>query len=117
MVQGVKVERATVRTTLTPWAATARLCLGRRWSGWEPHDARHAPAGTRERRPVPSRSLSAPAGGIVVKPRAWFSSHAHGPIHCGRASAAAAPSGPKAGARAQPEPGSAPGGAERSRVP
>lgn len=36
MVQGVKVERATVRTTLTPWAATARLCLGRRWSGWEP---------------------------------------------------------------------------------
>lgn len=27
MVQGVKVERATVRTTLTPWAATARLCL------------------------------------------------------------------------------------------
>lgn len=50
VVQGVKVERATVRTTLTPWAATARLCLGRRWSGWEPHDARHAPAGTRERR-------------------------------------------------------------------
>ncbi|MFB7555498.1 tyrosine-type recombinase/integrase [Streptomyces brevispora] len=36
MVQGVKVERATVRTTLTPWAATARLCLGRRWSAWEP---------------------------------------------------------------------------------
>ncbi|GAX58714.1 hypothetical protein [Streptomyces olivochromogenes] len=28
MVQGVKVERATVRTTLTPWAASARLCLG-----------------------------------------------------------------------------------------
>ena len=43
---------------------------------------------------------------------------AHGPSAlstCGRASAAAAPSGPKAGARAQPEPGSAPGGAERSR--
>ncbi|EFE74987.1 LOW QUALITY PROTEIN: predicted protein, partial [Streptomyces filamentosus NRRL 15998] len=38
-------------------------------------------------------------------------------LHSGRASAAAAPSGPKAGARAQPEPGSAPGGAERSRVP
>lgn len=36
MVQGVKVVRATVRTTLTPWAATARLCLGRRCSGWEP---------------------------------------------------------------------------------
>ncbi len=27
MVQGVKVQRATVRTTLTPWAATAGLCL------------------------------------------------------------------------------------------
>ncbi|RLV67641.1 hypothetical protein STAN_3165 [Streptomyces sp. CBMAI 2042] len=26
--------------------------------------------------PRPSRSLSAPAGGILVKPRAWFSSHA-----------------------------------------
>lgn len=51
MVQGVKVERATVRTTLTPWAATARLCLGRRWTGWEPHYAHDAPAGTRERRP------------------------------------------------------------------
>lgn len=51
VVQGVKVERATVRTTLTPWAATARLCLGRRWSGWEPHDARPTPAGTRERCP------------------------------------------------------------------
>ncbi|MDQ1036860.1 hypothetical protein QFZ75_003276 [Streptomyces sp. V3I8] len=35
VVQGVKVERATVRTTWTPWAATARLCLGRRWSGWK----------------------------------------------------------------------------------
>jgi len=29
------VERATVRTTWTPWAASARLCLGRRWTGWE----------------------------------------------------------------------------------
>src|SRR6476646_6458190 len=35
VVHGVQVERATVRTTWTPWAATARLCLGRRWTGWE----------------------------------------------------------------------------------
>ncbi len=26
--------------------------------------------------PLPSRSLSAPAGGILLKPRAWFSTHA-----------------------------------------
>ncbi|GGQ48386.1 hypothetical protein Saso_26600 [Streptomyces asoensis] len=35
MVQGVQVERTTVRTTWTPWAASARLCLGRRGTGWE----------------------------------------------------------------------------------
>ncbi len=36
VVHGVQVERATVRTTWTPGAASARLCLGRRWTGWEP---------------------------------------------------------------------------------
>jgi hypothetical protein len=35
VVHGVQVERATVRTTWTPWAASARLCLGRRRTGWE----------------------------------------------------------------------------------
>jgi hypothetical protein len=44
VVQGVKVERATVRTTLTPWAATARLAPGRWQPGWKlphpSHDAR-----------------------------------------------------------------------------
>ncbi|MGW5248437.1 replication initiator, partial [Streptomyces sp. NPDC004129] len=35
VVHGVQVERATVRTTWTPWAASARLCLARRWTGWE----------------------------------------------------------------------------------
>jgi hypothetical protein len=44
VVQGVKVERATVRTTLTPWAAAARLAPGRWQVGWElphpPHDER-----------------------------------------------------------------------------
>ncbi len=33
VVHGVQVERATVRTTWTPWAASARLCLGRRRTG------------------------------------------------------------------------------------
>lgn len=35
VVHGVRVERATVRTTWTPWAAPARLCLGRRCAGQE----------------------------------------------------------------------------------
>jgi hypothetical protein len=41
VVHGVQVERATVRTTWTPWAASARLCLGRWWTGWELLNARH----------------------------------------------------------------------------
>lgn len=41
MAHGVQVERATVRTTWTPWATPARLCLGRRRTGWEPPRARH----------------------------------------------------------------------------
>ncbi len=35
MVHGVQVESAIVRTTWTPWAASARLCLGRWQTGWE----------------------------------------------------------------------------------
>src|SRR5690242_6461077 len=67
VVQGVKVERATVRTTLTPWAATARLARvdGSR-DGSTPHPPTtnsRSPAG-----PGPSRSRSAPAGGIVLTP-------------------------------------------------
>lgn len=48
MVQGVKVERATVRTTLTPWAVSARLCLGRWQTGWKLPRARHQPAGVKD---------------------------------------------------------------------
>ncbi|MDF9817216.1 hypothetical protein M2266_006529 [Streptomyces sp. SPB162] len=72
VVQGVKVERATVRTTLTPWAATARLCLGRRWTGWQlppsPRTARGRRPGFRHPRvgapppealPVPGRRAGA----------------------------------------------------------
>src|SRR5215218_5681314 len=35
--QGAKVERPTGRTTLAPWGRSARLRLGRRWTGWQPH--------------------------------------------------------------------------------
>lgn len=35
MVHGVQVERATARKAWTPGAASARLCLGRRQTGWE----------------------------------------------------------------------------------
>ncbi len=59
VVQGVKVERPAGRTTLTPWAAPARLCLGRRQTGWG-HPT-HATLGRHSRTaPPPSRSLSAP---------------------------------------------------------
>lgn len=65
VVQGVKVERATVRTTLTPWASSARLCLGRWWSGWKYSTlATTGPrAGTA---PPSSRCWPIPAGGIVL---------------------------------------------------
>lgn len=44
--------------------------------------SRRSPRSGRHSRtvPLPSLSLSAPAGGILLKPRAWFSSHAPGPI-------------------------------------
>lgn len=59
MVHGVQVERATVRTTWTPWAASARLCLGRRWTGWEPPT--HAPTSLRSATaPPPSRCRPIP---------------------------------------------------------
>lgn len=75
MVQGVKVERATVRTTLTPWAATARLSLGRRWSGWEPTTlTTNPPALANGAPPIPESER--PRRRHVLKPRAWFSSHA-----------------------------------------
>jgi hypothetical protein len=52
VVPGVQVERATVRTTWTPGAASARLCLGRWQAGWELPAHATTPAGTRERRPL-----------------------------------------------------------------
>jgi hypothetical protein len=109
---------AIVRTTpptVRSHHAPARLCLGRRWSGWEPTTlATNPPALANGAPSIPESER--PRRRHVSKPRAWFSSHAPGAYPRGRASAAAAPSGPKAGARAQPEPGSAPGEAERSRV-
>ena len=117
VVHGVQVERATVRTTWTPWAASARLCLGRWWSGWE-HSAHATTCPRSGTAPPPSRCRPIPRRRHRLDRGRVGRCSAHGPSAlstCGRASAAAAPSGPKAGARAQPEPGSAPGGAERSR--
>ncbi|NMI61290.1 site-specific integrase [Streptomyces sp. RLB3-17] len=60
VVHGVQVERATVRTTWTPWAASARLCLGRRQAGWEHPRARHCP---------PALANGAPAISEPERPR------------------------------------------------
>jgi hypothetical protein len=112
-VPGVQVERATVRTTWTPGAVSARLCLGRWQTGWEfptatPH-GRHPPAV-----PPPSRSLSAPAGGMSFTAVTVMRYSPCSPaLFCrGRASAQRARSGPKAGAQRDAEPGARP--AERS---
>jgi hypothetical protein len=114
VVPGVQVERATVRTTWTPGAASARLCLGRRQTGWEPSapatHGRHSRTG-----PSAISEPERPRRRLVLSAA---SLHGARPImasvlpRCGRASASAAPSGPKAGARARPEPGARP--AERS---
>jgi hypothetical protein len=46
VVPGVQVERATVRTTWTPGAASARLVPGRWQAGWElPHHSHDEPEG------------------------------------------------------------------------
>ncbi|MCI3153344.1 hypothetical protein ELQ39_16570 [Streptomyces sp. GB4-14] len=118
MVQGVQVERATVRTTWTPWAASARLCLGRRWSGWEPPPDTPLRACRRPRCPLHPGAGRSPAGGIICDRRARCAVLASWPPAqptSGRASAQRGRSGPKAGAAPGAEPGSAPGGAERSR--
>lgn len=68
MVQGVKVERATVRTTLTPWGDCSALpgskVVGMGAPRRSPRSGRHS-----RTVPLPSRSLSAPAGGILLKSR------------------------------------------------
>lgn len=92
---GVQVERATVRTTWTPGPVSARLCLGRRQTGWEP--TTHATTGRQTHvEPPPSRSRSAPAGGMMSVP---VSPPARAlPAGARRRSAR---SGPEAGAKAQ----------------
>lgn len=94
VVHGVQVERATVRTTWTPWAASARLCLGRWQTGWElPAHATTRPALANGARP--SRSLSAPAGGTALSVAALCSDRLIPPglSTCGRASAQRARAG------------------------
>lgn len=79
---GVQVERATVRTTWTPWAASARLRLGRRWTGWEPPRTPQRTR-TRERRPLHPGAGRSPAGGTVLTGAAHCGARlmATGPIH------------------------------------
>lgn len=94
MVQGVKVERATVRTTLTPWAATARLCLGRRWSGWEPTTlATLRPALANGAPSIPESER--PRRRHVLKPRLVLDSGAV--VRCGPRGPAWAPKAQRAG--------------------
>jgi hypothetical protein len=119
VVHGVQVERATVRTTWTPWTASARLRLGRRWTGWKlpahaPTNPQSATAPPPSRcRPVPRRRHRLDPGPRSAVIDSWPPALST----CGRASAQRARSGPEAGAQRAAEPGSAPGGAERSRVP
>lgn len=69
VVHGVQVERATVRTTWTPWVASARLCLGQWRTGWElPAHATTGPqSGTV---PPPSRCRPIPRRRHCSNPRA-----------------------------------------------
>lgn len=114
MVQGVQVERATVRTTWTPWAASARLCLGRWWTGWE--QPAHATTGPRSAttpppsrcRPIPRRRRSSVTAGRIVR----CSPHSLRPypsVGARRRSAGGA------GRRQERSREARPGGAERSR--
>jgi len=113
VVPGVQVERATVRTTWTPGAASARLCLGQRWSGWKLlHAHSYGPAVAHG---APSIPVSAdPPPEAVLTVGALCSDHlmATGLTRVGRASAQPARSAPKAGAQGGAEPGARP--AERS---
>lgn len=68
VVPGVQVERATVRTTWTPGAASARLRLGRRRTGWEPPPRTPSRTRSRRRRPLHPGAGRSPAGGIFLCP-------------------------------------------------
>lgn len=117
MVHGVQVERATVRTTWTPWTTPARLCLGRWQTGREP--TMHATFGRHSATaPPPSRSRPIPRRRHRLDPCGSYGDQPMVPalFRCGRASAHPARTGPQAGAPRGVEPGSPPGGAERSRV-
>ncbi|ROQ32091.1 hypothetical protein EDD98_1064 [Streptomyces sp. PanSC19] len=78
-VPGVQVERPTVRTTWTPGAVSARLCLGRRQTGWEfpasapsrPAPAHGAPAIPEPERPR-RRHCSDPR---LPSAASWFTTH------------------------------------------
>lgn len=115
--RGVKVERATVRTTLTPLGRVCSALPGSTVYGMgAPRLHPYGPAGGNGA-PSPGAGRS-PAGGIVFDRAPFYAvidSWLPALSTCGRASAQRGRSGPKAGASPGAEPGSAPGGAERSR--
>lgn len=93
--------------------SSARLCLGRRWTGWEPKTL--ATIGRHSRTaPPPSRSLSAPAGGMSLL---WCLVSTHGYRPCPHVGARRRSPPERAEGRSGggAEPWSAPGGAECSR--
>ncbi|GGY21727.1 hypothetical protein GCM10010299_29730 [Streptomyces tanashiensis] len=78
---GVQVERATVRTTWTPGAVSARLCLGRRQTGWEsPTSTFHRPAPARRAPSIPESERPRRRHRLEPHPRTvsaawWFVAH------------------------------------------
>src|SRR5690348_13195181 len=78
VVHGVQVKRATVRTTWTPWAASARLCLGRWCAGWEPPASATTDPRSATEPPHPGAGRS-PAGGTVLTVVYAVSAHGHPP--------------------------------------
>jgi hypothetical protein len=106
-VPGVQVERAAVRTTWTPGAVSARLCLGRRQTGWELPRISH----TR-----PALARGAPAISEPERPRRRHVLHrSPGPISSWARVGAACAERAEGRSAARSGAGSAPGGAERSR--
>jgi hypothetical protein len=110
VVHGVQVERATVRTTWTPWAASARLCLGRWQTGWEhpahaadsPALANGAPAVSEPERPRRRLVLSVAAlYGDRLMTRLWATWACVG---AARAERAEGRSGARGGAGSAPDP-------------
>jgi integrase len=67
VVPGVQVVRTVARSTWTPGAASARLCLGRRWTGWAPRARHYGPAVGDGAPSMPGRWLDPAEGRTTVR--------------------------------------------------